>query len=312
MSITPRALDTVVVARGLILPAARPGAVIDFEVLPGETFAIVGEPAADRQALIEALLGIRQVTARELTVCGMAPAEAMRNGGRSVRGALRAVAFERGMTVADVLALFASFYPGLDTPAPAADLLGLRPRLQARVETLTPSETQRLVLTTAIMHDPILLVADDPTRDLGLQWAARVWDLLETRRARGRTTVLTTDQIDSLERGADRVMVLRQGRVAAVDTPERLLARCASPVAITVELPQRHALAPETLRSIEGVTTVTVDGDRIVLLSAAGFATMRELVRLLDRLPLTPTALVMKRPTLGDAITELLGQDVAE
>lgn len=305
---TRRAVDTVVFARGARIDGAPPGAELDFEVFPGETFAIVGASGAGKTAVVEAIAGWRG-TSGEFVVSGMTPGDAPRSKRRrQLAVAPSHVAFERQITVEETLPLFgAADQAAIEAALQIFDLTSVR---AARIHTLSPSHVQALVLTVALLHDPILLVADDPAKDLDIAAARRLWDVFDRRRQRGRTTVFTTARAADAEHVADRIALIRAGRIIALDTPAHLVAACEAPMRIVFDLP-RPVVAREAVRGVPGAVDLHVEGQRYTVATRDGFASIRALIRLFEAANSVPVALSMVQPTLEDAVVELTARAAA-
>lgn len=304
--IEPLPIDTTVFARRL-RASSRPGLCdIDLDILPGEIFAVVGRAGAGKTALLEGLVGLRRLEADQLIVCGSDPRAFPAAVRQRIGVAPRRAAVERKLRVGEALALFATFYERAADTAALLDVLGLLPFRDWAADRLPPDAAQRFSLALALVNDPVVLFADEPTRDLDPEHARRVWDLLRDRRRRGRTVVLTTDHLEEAERVADRVAILEEGRLVAVEAPSALLGRADRKVLVTFDLP-RPQLDPELLRRLEGAVEASREGDLYSIWSTDGFATTRALIRMLDGLAARPRVLGMRQPTLDDVFFQLVG-----
>lgn len=304
----PLALDTVVFARGLrTMGNAKPSlAPMDLDILPGEIFVIVGRAGSGKTALLESLVGLRPVAADQLIVCGTDPRHFAPDVKQRIGVAPSGASVERHLTVEEALMLFGAFYDGgLKTASlmETMDLVSVRHR---PVQTLPPSVAQRFSLALALVNDPVVLFADDPTGDLDPDSARLVWNLLHLRRDQGRTSVFTTNHLEEAERLGDRIAILEAGRLVDVDTPAGLLARARAPVQVVFDLP-KPAIDTEALGRLDGVVgAATRRGDIYTVSSRDAFATMRGLIRMLDQHHATPRSLAMNRPGLDDVFLDLI------
>jgi ABC-2 type transport system ATP-binding protein len=126
------------------------------------------------------------------------------------------------LTVAESLDLFAGYYRAPLEVDEVIGLVGLVEKRDARVRTLSGGQQRRLDLGLGLIGDPEVLFLDEPTT--GFDPAARraAWDVIRSLRELGKTILLTTHYLDEAETLADRVAVLRQGRIAAIGRPEDL------------------------------------------------------------------------------------------
>ena len=301
----PLALDTVVFARGLTtLPGAHPSLTdIDLDILPGEIFSIVGRSGSGKTALLEALVGLQRVSAEQFVVCGADPRRFPRAVKQRIGVAPRRAALERKITVEEALTLFARLYERAD-PARVLDRLELESVRDARVDSLPSPVSQRLSLALALLNDPAVLFADEPTRDLDPDSARFVWDILRERRQRGRTSVLTTNHLDEAARLSDRIAILHGGRLIAADTPTGLLARSSVHEHVTFEVLKPH-IPLDHLRELEGVVDVHLDRSTYRLLSRDGLTTARAVLRLLESMGIHPLTLELRGQTLEDVFFKL-------
>ena len=196
---------------------------ISFEIAEGEVFGLLGPNGAGKTTTVEILEGYRHRDAGEVSVLGTDPE---RNGSdwRNRLGiVLQSSAMYPNLTVEEHVTLFAGFYTAPRDVAEVVELVGLEEKRNARVKTLSGGQRRRLDLALGLIGDPELLFLDEPTT--GFDPAARraAWDMIRSLRALGKTVLLTTHYLDEAEQLADRVAVLREGRIVALGTPADLV-----------------------------------------------------------------------------------------
>ncbi len=127
------------------------------------------------------------------------------------------------LTVREVHAIFAGYYERPRDVDEVVELVGLAEKAGARVKTLSGGQKRRLDLGVALVGDPELLFLDEPTT--GFDPAARrsAWETIRSLKALGKTIVLTTHYLDEAQQLADRVAVLREGRIVRMGTPAELI-----------------------------------------------------------------------------------------
>ena len=126
------------------------------------------------------------------------------------------------ITVRETHRIFAGYYEHPRDVDEVIDLVGLSEKRDARVKTLSGGQKRRLDLGVALVGDPDLVFLDEPTT--GFDPAARraAWEMIRSLRSLGKTVLLTTHYLDEAEQLADRVAVLREGRIVRIGTPREL------------------------------------------------------------------------------------------
>jgi ABC-type multidrug transport system ATPase subunit len=243
----------VIRAQGLV---KRYGAVLavdhlSFAVSPGETFAIVGPNGAGKTTTLRLLLGLARPDQGTITV-GARRLPPHDPEARADLGYVpQKVAFPRGRTVAEVLRFFADLR-GLDANAVgrAIERVGLGDFAARRATELSGGYTQRLSLAQALLADPSLLVLDEPTASLDPEATWEFRSLVERLRAEGKTILLCSHLLSEVERVADRVLILVDGRQAALERMDELRTRQASAARHALE---RHDGARISVPTLEEV-----------------------------------------------------------
>jgi len=197
----------------------------DLSVEPGEIFGLLGPNGAGKTTSIEIIAGLRRPTSGTVRVLGLDPA-AERDRLRRVLAIQpqHAALFEQ-QTVAELLRVWASFYPDPEHPDHVITRLGLDEARNVRVAKLSGGQRQRLLVATALISRPKLLVLDEPST--GLDPAARqeLWNAIRSRIADGGTVLLSTHSMEEAATLCDRVAILHKGRVVACGTPAELVRR---------------------------------------------------------------------------------------
>jgi ABC-2 type transport system ATP-binding protein len=195
---------------------------ISFEIEEGEVFGLLGPNGAGKTTTVEILEGYRSRDAGEVNVLGADP-ESDGSAWRNRLGiVLQSSAMYPNLTVTEHVRLFAGYYSAPRDVTEVVELVGLAEKRNARVKTLSGGQRRRLDLALGLIGDPELLFLDEPTT--GFDPAARraAWDMIRSLRALGKTVLLTTHYLDEAEQLADRVAVLREGRIVALGTPAEL------------------------------------------------------------------------------------------
>ena len=215
---------TVVTVRGLRKRYGDLEAVkgIDFELRAGEIFGLLGPNGAGKTTTVEILEGYRPRDGGEVDVLGADPARA----GLDWRGRIGVVLQTSGMyetlTVGESVAQFAGYYARPRPVDEVIEVIGLADKRETRVRRLSGGQRRRLDLGLALVGDPELIFLDEPTTGFDPGARRRAWETIRSLRQLGKTILLTTHYLDEVEQLADRVAVLREGRIVAAGTPREL------------------------------------------------------------------------------------------
>jgi len=253
--------DAAVVIKGLVKHYPHPdggtfAAVdrIDLTVRAGEIFGILGPNGAGKTTTLEILEGLTRADAGTARVLGLDPDSDPAAVQRRIGVQLQSSAYFEFLRLGELLELFGGFYP---RQIAASDLLarvGLTDKSNALVGELSGGQAQRFSIVAALVNDPEVVFLDEPTTGLDPQARRSVWGVIRGLADEGRTVILTTHYMEEAETLADRVAVIDHGRIAAIDTPARLMEEFGS--GTTVAFTTDNAVAPEELTNLDGVTDI--------------------------------------------------------
>jgi ABC-2 type transport system ATP-binding protein len=195
---------------------------IDFTVRRGEVFGLLGPNGAGKTTTVEILEGYRERSAGDVTVLGRDPQLRPRELRERVGIVLQSTGIYRHLSVREVLAHFAGLYPAARDVEEVIELAGLRGKENARTRTLSGGQLRRLDFALALVGDPELIFLDEPTT--GFDPAARreAWATVRSLKALGKTVVLTTHYLDEAQALADRVAIVKDGRILVEGAPGEL------------------------------------------------------------------------------------------
>jgi ABC-2 type transport system ATP-binding protein len=195
---------------------------VDFEIEEGEVFGLLGPNGAGKTTTVEILEGYRKRDAGDVRVLGSDPERPGPDFRERIGVVLQASQLWPNLSVRETHAIFAGYYRAPRAVDEVIALVGLHEKSNARVKTLSGGQKRRLDLGIALVGDPDLVFLDEPTT--GFDPAARraAWEMIRSLRSLGKTVLLTTHYLDEAEQLADRVAVLRDGRIVRVGTPAEL------------------------------------------------------------------------------------------
>ena len=198
---------------------------IDLTVARGEVFALLGPNGAGKTTAAEILEGHRQRSGGEVSVLGFDPGRAEREFKQRIGIVLQETSVEPYLTVEEAIDLYRGFYPHPRPVDEVLALVGIADRRAVRVKRLSGGQQRRLDVAVGLAGDPELLFLDEPTT--GFDPAARreAWDMVRGLQALGKTVFLTTHYMDEAQHLADRVAIVRRGRIVLEGSPAALIAR---------------------------------------------------------------------------------------
>jgi lipooligosaccharide transport system ATP-binding protein len=254
-------LTSVVEARGLTKIYGKQRAVdaIDFSVKRGETFGLLGPNGAGKSTTMRMIACRTPLTSGELTVEGFD----VRTHGREIRSLIGVVPQENNLdpdlNVRRNLIVYASYFrlPRERAAQRANELLefiGLTERADAKIDHLSGGMKRRLMIARALLHQPRLLVLDEPTTGLDPQVRQEIWQQLEElRRVSGVTILLSTHYMEEAEKLCERLVVIDRGSILASGSPRDLVLSRVSRYALEVRNVGDLPLRP----TLNGVSSVT-------------------------------------------------------
>ncbi|MEA2207049.1 MAG: lipooligosaccharide transport system ATP-binding protein [Blastocatellia bacterium] len=244
-SLQPLASDNVpdvVTARALTKIYDKTAAVdaIDFKVKRGETFGLLGPNGAGKSTTMRMIACRTPVSSGALSVEGLD----VRTHSRQIRAAIGVVPQENNLdpdlNVLRNLVVYAGYYriPKARAIQRAHELLafiGLSDRADAKIDHLSGGMKRRLMIARALLHEPGLLVLDEPTTGLDPQVRQEIWQRLEElRRISGVTIIISTHYMEEAEKLCERLLVIDHGRILATGSPRQLVRAQVSRYALEV------------------------------------------------------------------------------
>ena len=197
---------------------------VSFTVRQGEVFGLLGPNGAGKTTTVEVLEGHRRRDGGEVSVLGFDPGARPVELRARVGIVLQSCGTYPHLTVRETVAHWASLYPAPRGVEETIALAGLQEAADRRARTLSGGQQRRLDFALALAGDPELIFLDEPTT--GFDPAARraAWDVVRTLRDLGKTVLLTTHYLDEAQALADRVAILKDGRILAEGPPASLTA----------------------------------------------------------------------------------------
>jgi ABC-2 type transport system ATP-binding protein len=284
---------------------------VSFDVQPGEIFGIIGPNGAGKTTIVEILAGMREPGSGQVRVLDLDP---QRQAGelRQRSGIqLQSAALPDKIRVWEALDLFASFYHRAPDYRPLLKIWGLSEKRNATFDSLSGGQQQRLFIALALVNDPELVFLDELTSGLDPQARRSTWDLVREIRARGKTVVLVTHFMDEAEKLCDRIAIIDQGKLVALNTPQNLIDSIHSET--RVQFTVSNGYDPANLGNIPGVTRAVRDGDWVTIFGAnlpGKPSLLLQVASALGEAGIAPADLRTEQTTLEDVFITLTGKQM--
>ncbi|MEK9676727.1 MAG: ABC transporter ATP-binding protein [Chloroflexota bacterium] len=196
---------------------------ISFEVKRGEVFGMLGPNGAGKTTTVEILEGMREADSGEAFINGINIKEDP-TAIKSIIGVqLQQNAFFDNLNLAEIVDLYARLYNAKVDPVEILGRVGLAQRKGAKYKELSGGQKQRLSIAVALVNDPVVLFLDEPTTGLDPQARRSLWALIQDIQSGGSTIVLTTHYMEEAEELCDRIAIVENGQIVALDTPDALI-----------------------------------------------------------------------------------------
>ncbi|OLR94330.1 ABC transporter ATP-binding protein [Actinokineospora bangkokensis] len=243
---------------------------IDLTIAPGEVVALLGPNGAGKSTAVDLLLGLARPDSGSVRVFGLDPRAAVVAG--RVGAMLQDGALLPDATVAEVVGMVAALHR---QPVGAAlDRAGVGDLAGRRCAALSGGQKQRVRFAVALVSEPDLLVLDEPTAAMDVETRRQFWRSMRDYTDAGRTVLFATHYLEEAEEFADRVVLVRRGRVAADGTVAQVRATVAGRT-LTAAVPGATA---DRLAALPGVRSAQVRAGRAELACADSDAAVRALL----------------------------------
>lgn len=196
---------------------------VSFEVKPGEIFGILGPNGAGKTTTLEMMEALRSIDSGSVTIDGI-DIDKEPYKVRSIIGVQpQSPGFQDKTKLTELLEMFAAAYGEKVDTKKFLDDVQLGDKANSYVEQLSGGQRQRFSITAALVHNPKVFFLDEPTT--GLDPAARrhLWELIKNVRDRGISVIITTHYMDEAEVLCDRIAIMDNGKIIALDTPKNLI-----------------------------------------------------------------------------------------
>ena len=282
---------------------------IDLSVRVGEVFAFLGPNGAGKTTTVEILEGYRERTAGEVEVLGVDPKSGDRAWRERIGIVLQECRVEPLLTVRETLNLFAGYYRAPRDVDETIALVGLEGKADARAGKLSGGQQRRLDVAIALVGDAELLFLDEPTTGFDPSARRQAWEVIASLRELGKTVFLTTHYMDEAQFLADRVAIIRGGRIVAEGAPNELGGRAERASAIRFLLPP--GVTADGLPAGIGHVEPELRGAGVAVSTAEPVKTLNTLTAWALKRGFELSGLEVTRPSLEDMYLELTETELA-
>jgi ABC-2 type transport system ATP-binding protein len=196
---------------------------VSFSVREGEVFGILGPNGAGKTTTLEMIEALRPIDGGSVKIDGIDVAKHPQKVKYLIGVQPQSPAFQDKTRLTEVIELFAAAYGEKVDPMEFLRDVNLEEKAKNYVEDLSGGQKQRLSITTALVHGPKVFFLDEPTTGLDPQARRNLWDLIEQVRDKGISVILTTHYMDEAEVLCDRIAVMDNDKIVAIDTPRNLI-----------------------------------------------------------------------------------------
>ncbi len=199
---------------------------VDFEVRAGEIFGLLGPNGAGKTSTLSAVEGLLKPDRGEIMVAGYDVLTQLREAHANMGVQLQSTSFQPELTVSEIIRLYAGLN-GLTLSDERMNAIlndiQLGEAGVKRFGQLSGGQQQRVSLVIALLHEPSLILLDEPTTGLDPQSRRQLWTKIESLRSAGHAILLTTHSMEEAESVCDRVAIIDHGQIIATDTPQKLV-----------------------------------------------------------------------------------------
>ena len=286
---------------------------LDLDIHAGEFFGLLGPNGAGKTTAIGILTTRVMPTSGRATVAGCDVVEDSVRVRQTIGVVPQRPNADLSLSVLENLQFHAAYFgiPSDVATKRAYELLerlGLSEKANAKMTELSGGQQQRLMIVRALMHEPDIIFLDEPTVGLDPQARLGLWEILRDMHDRGRTIVMTTHYMDEADRLCDRLAIIDQGKLLALDTPSALKAKAPGGTLVELVLDGDSMPAAEIAETINGVSRVEAVDGLLRAHSTRGGQILPALIEAAETTGRTVTDIHLLPPSLETLFVSLTGR----
>ncbi|MEO5499937.1 MAG: ABC transporter ATP-binding protein [Ginsengibacter sp.] len=218
-------METIISVKNLVKNYGKFEAVkgISFDVFKGEIFGLLGPNGAGKSTTLEIIETLRDKTSGKIIVDGL-DLDTQVNKIKQIIGVqLQTSGFYPGLNLLELIQLFSGLYNTKVDPFELLDTVNLREKAKNKYKEMSGGQKQRFSIATTLINKPKIIFLDEPTTGLDPQARRSLWELIRNIRGNGTTVIITTHYMDEAEYLCDRVAIMDEGKILALQTPDKLI-----------------------------------------------------------------------------------------
>ena len=199
---------------------------VSFEVNTGEIFGLLGPNGAGKTSTLSAIEGLLKPHSGNIIIADYDIKEKPLHARANIGVQLQSTGFQPELSITEIIRLYAGIYAvdlSNDDLNKILSAIKLENDASKRFGQLSGGQQQRVSLAIAMIHNPLLLLLDEPTTGLDPQSRRQLWVRMETLREKGHAVLLTTHSMEEAESVCDRIAIIDHGKIITIDTPEAII-----------------------------------------------------------------------------------------
>lgn len=283
---------------------------VSFQVEKGEIFGLLGPNGAGKTTTIEMLVGLRKPDEGTAILSGYDVIKEVNKVKEVIGVQLQSTSLFELLKVEEILHLYGSFYPThVDINGLIGDML-LTEKRKDRIKGISGGQKQRLAIALALIHDPDVIFLDEPTTGLDPQARRTLWDIVLRLKERGKTIILSTHYMDEAHVLCDRIGIMDQGELIALDTPQNLVKKLQS--TSSVEFHLSNPPEQDWFMKMDGVEEVSIKDNFVQLYTDDVQVTLTALIHASAEHQFKIEDLQTRSATLEDVFIHMTGRSIRE
>lgn len=196
---------------------------ISFEVYEGEIFGLLGPNGAGKSTTLEIIETLRDKSSGKIIVSGYDIDKDADKIKKIIGVQLQTSGFYPGLNLLELIDLFCGLYNTKTNAYELLEMVNLKDKAKNKYKELSGGQKQRFSIATTLINKPKIIFLDEPTTGLDPQARRSLWELIKHIRISGTTVIITTHYMDEAEYLCDRVAIMDEGKIIALQSPDKLI-----------------------------------------------------------------------------------------